>query len=385
MWVSCKCVKFDIAHFVATGKLSYLKYPQICELERHHGVDLGTSYNNESAGKTFVHYIAESRRHELADHIKKAKFFSLLLDGSTDKGNIDNELLLIVWCDADGTDEKIHTKMCYFSVCRPESVSAEGLFAVVGRALQNIGIRAITTGDCKRLVGFGTDGASANIAAKGLKGLVEKELPWVFWMWCLAHRLELAIKDALKGTAFDAVDEMLLRLYYVYEKSPKKCRQLIEVISDLKDCLTFDDAGTKPVRASGSRWLSHKLNAMKRILSKYGAYTSHIAALSEETKGADRSKLKGYYKRWVNAKYLLGCAVFIDLLHPCAVFSKSMQSDEIDILGALTCLLKTIAETDKLSKKPLDQWPTFAATQKKLTLEDGIKVYQCQELKIYRS
>ena len=172
--------KFDIAHFVATERLSYLKYPQICELERHHGVDLGTSYNNESAGKTFVHYIAESRRHELADHIKKAKFFSLLLDGSTDKGNIDNELLLIVWCDADGTDEKIHTKRSYFSVYRPESVSAEGLFAVVGRALQNIGIRAITTGDCKRLVGFGTDGASANIAAKGLKGLVEKKTPLGF-------------------------------------------------------------------------------------------------------------------------------------------------------------------------------------------------------------
>lgn len=47
--------------------------------------------------------------------------------------------------------------------------------------------------DCKRLVGIRTDGATANIASGGLKGLVEKELPWVNWMWCLAHRLELAI------------------------------------------------------------------------------------------------------------------------------------------------------------------------------------------------
>ena len=43
-------------------------------------------------------------------------------------------------------------------------------------------------------------------------------------MWCLAHRLELAIKDALHGTAFDLVDEMLLRLYYLYEKSPKNAQ-----------------------------------------------------------------------------------------------------------------------------------------------------------------
>ena len=37
-----------------------------------------------------------------SDHLKKAKFFSLLLDGSTDKGNIDNELVLVVWCEIDG-------------------------------------------------------------------------------------------------------------------------------------------------------------------------------------------------------------------------------------------------------------------------------------------
>ena len=60
-------------------------------------------------------------------------------------------------------------------------------------------------------------GASANIAVAGMKGLVEKEISWVFWMWCLAHRLELAVQDALKHTTFDRIEEMLLRLYYLYE------------------------------------------------------------------------------------------------------------------------------------------------------------------------
>ena len=68
----------------------------------------------------------------------------------------------------------------------------------------------------------------------------------------------------------------------------------------------------KPVRSSGSRWVAHKLNAMKRVLSKFGAYTNHIASLSEDSsvKSADRAKLKGYYSRWIEAKYLLGCALF---------------------------------------------------------------------------
>ena len=38
-----------------------------------------------------------------------AKFFSLLLDGSTDRGNIDDQLFLVVWCDRNGSDEKVHT------------------------------------------------------------------------------------------------------------------------------------------------------------------------------------------------------------------------------------------------------------------------------------
>ena len=45
------------------------------------------------------------------------------------------------------------------------------------------------------------------------------------------------------------------------------------------------EGGIKPVRASGSRWVSHKLIAIKRIISKYGAYTSHLLALSEGDSG----------------------------------------------------------------------------------------------------
>ncbi len=82
----------------------------------------------------------------------------------------------------------------------------------------------------------------------------------------------------MKGTLFDLIDNIiLLRLYYIYEKSPKKCREL-EEIDDLKHFIQFDDAGIKPVRASGSRWVSHKLSAMKQIISKFGAYSSHLIA-----------------------------------------------------------------------------------------------------------
>ena len=372
--------KFDIAYFVANSKLAFSKYAAICKLETRHGVDIGTSYVNENAGKTFCKYIAEARITDLRKTVTNAKFFSVLMDGSTDVGKIDDELFLVQWCDIDATDEKIHSRMEYFTVARPESGDAKGLFECLQGALQIFGVSALNVENCRMLVGIGTDGASVNIAAAGLKGLVEGELQWIFWMWCLAHRQELALKDALKGTVFDLVDDMLTRLYYVYEKSPKKCRELEEVIADLRQCIEFDDAGVRPLRASGSRWVSHKLNAMKRVLSKFGAYTNHLTALSMDSsvKAVDRAKLQGYLRKWVDAKYLLGCAFFIDLLSPCAIFSKVMQEDDLDVLGAFTSLLRTVKEVNKLSSKPLEQWRTYYATLKKLSDDNS---YQCQELR----
>ena len=138
----------------------------------------------------------------------------------------------------------------------------------------------------------------------------------------------------------------------------------------------------KPVRASGSRWVTHKLSAMNRVISKYEVYTSHLATLSEDTtiKSADRAKISGYLKKWTNAKYILGYALFINLLTPCSIFSKSMQSDEIDILGALTSILRMLKEVDKLTSTSLEEWPMFSRISKKINDEDGVKFYQSQEL-----
>ena len=59
---------------------------------------------------------------------------------------------------------------------------------------------------------------SANMAEGGLKRLLKNEVPWIFMFWCLAHRLELSVKDALNSNLFSDIDELLLRMYYMYKK-----------------------------------------------------------------------------------------------------------------------------------------------------------------------
>lgn len=132
-------------------------------------------------------------------------------------------------------------------------------------------------------------GASVNLANRGLKGYLHESAPWVQFVSCIAHRLELALKDALKHTTLlPLIDEMLMRMYYLYDKSPKKCRELEHVITELKACFTEEVVpslrGNRPLRACGTRFVSHKVAALERVIDLFGAYLGHINALANDPK-----------------------------------------------------------------------------------------------------
>jgi len=135
-----------VSIFFVTHKLDFSKYTAIFNLESRHGVDIGTSYVNENAGKTFCKFIAEAR---MADLCTSTKFFSILMDGSTDVGKLDDKLFLVQWCDVNGTDEKVHSRMEFFTVSRPKSGDAKGLFDCLQSALQDFGIAALNAENCK--------------------------------------------------------------------------------------------------------------------------------------------------------------------------------------------------------------------------------------------
>jgi hypothetical protein len=117
---------------------------------------------------------------------------------------------------------------------------------------------------------------------------------------------------------------------------------------------------------------------MRRILANFGVYVSHLISLAQDrsVKSSDRAKLRGYVQKWINAKYTLGCAFFLDLLKPCVTMSKVMQQDDLDILRALTSLVHTVKEVKTLSSKPLDDWEVYSGTLKEI--EDGNGSYQEQ-------
>ena len=102
------------------------------------------------------------------------------------------------------------------------------------------------------------------------------------------------------------------------------------------------EGGDRPIRACGTRFVCHKVAAISRIIDRYGAYITHVTALLHDAsvKAADKAKLKGYVKKWSDAKMLVGCAVFQDILAPAAILCKSLQDDELCIVSAIEAILK---------------------------------------------
>ena len=369
--------KFELAYFICKENLAFAKMGPLCTLEEQHGVDLGLGYKNDKACVTFVEYIAQERRELLTTTLARAKFFSVQSDGSTDAGNAENELFLVLYHDPHAPDGRVHVRDRFLTVQQPVRANAKGLFNCFTRALDYIGVADWE----EKLIGFGCDGASVNIGAHGLRGFLENSVPWVVVFWCLAHRLELSLKGALKNTFY-----MLLRGYYLYEKSPKKCRKLDEVVVELKLCLEPgempDKGGNRPLRACGTRFVSHKVAALGKLIDRYGAYLSHLTSLTEDStiKASDKQKLKGYILKWRDAKMIFGCALFHDLLKPSAILCKVLQDDEVCVVSAIEAVLKTNKAIDVIKTTAFDDLPTIKKVNGIVEHKDAVTNYQGADL-----
>lgn len=261
-------------------------------------------HTSTAAEKEMIHLTVESRRQKLKSKLANAKFLSLLLDRPTDTANINNSLSLS--CGA--LKMKVMRRFT-------REWNTSPLFNHTGLRMKTFSrcwrvVCRASAAKCLQLVGIGTDGASTNIAAWRLKGLVERCLCWVLRMWSMAHHLEMAIFCwgsifSTKNCQKDAGSSKRSSLIW------KGASALMKLESS-----QFVPVGLGRLHTSRQQWGEYS--------QKFGAYISHTAALSEDrpVRPADHVKLKGYYSKWADAKYPIGCALFVDTLTPCVTFCK---------------------------------------------------------------
>ena len=118
--------------------------------------------------------------------------------------------------------------------------------------------------------------------------------------------------------------------------------------------------GDTPIRSEGSRWISHKRQALQRIIDRYGAYMTHLESLAEDhsVSSIDRARLKGYLSKWQQGKMLIGCSMYVDVLKVPSVLSKVLQEEKLDIVSSLRSILKSKKSLNSLTDTDSLEWPT---------------------------
>ena len=378
--------KFDIAYMIAKENLAFTKMKPLCEIEERHGVMLGQGYKNDHGCSMFLEFIFLEQQQKLVNVLSQSNFFSVQLDSSTDVANVEDELFLVLYFDPFSSDGKVHIQNKYLCVRQLKCATADGIFNCFKKAMDYVGIVDWN----KKMIGLGCDGTNVNIGNKsGVKALLKEDIPWVIVFWCLAHRLELSLKDSLKSTHFQIIDELLLQAYYLYEKSPKKCKQLEDIVVELKKCLDPEEmpnkGGSRPLRACGTRFIAHKVAALGRLIDRFGAYLNHVTALTEDTgvKASDRQKLKGYIQKWQKFSILLRCAFFHDLLRPAGILCKILQEDDLCVVRAIESVMKTKKALDKLKTTRLEELPSVSKVLSRIKQDNEECTYQGADIKLY--
>ena len=78
--------KFDMYYWMAKEGIAFEKYPALWELEARHEVNVGHAYKMARSAKLFTHHIAQCQHQQFLGFISQNKFYSFLMDGSTDAG-----------------------------------------------------------------------------------------------------------------------------------------------------------------------------------------------------------------------------------------------------------------------------------------------------------
>ena len=176
------------------------------------------------------------------------------------------------------------------------------------------------------MTNLSVDGASVNSGIhNGLGAKMRESIAWLSAIHCFNHSLELAVKDTFNTTFFKEVDNMLLRLFYLYRESPKRLREL-KMFGEM-----YDQSIPKLYKSYGTTWIAHEVKAMEIALNNNGIYIKHLESLANtDSQALKRAEIAGEVKSKKNGKFLIHLAIYLDVLTPLKVIGLGFQKEKHD-------------------------------------------------------
>ena len=194
-------------------------FPDLLKLhEQNKTPGIKECYRNDRAAANraaanFTDSIAKVTKDSFAKDLAKARYFCIASNGSTDSSITEEELVYVLFLLCGKPMLK------FLSIEPANNANAEGIHSCIKEAFEQVRVLDLS----KKVIALNVDGAAVNTGVHHGVGVLMKEFsPWLQVIHCFNHGLELSIKDAFKTGAFVKIAEMLMKLYYLYQKSPKQ-------------------------------------------------------------------------------------------------------------------------------------------------------------------
>ena len=187
-------------------------------------------------------------------------FIAVLCDRSTDSAVVEKENI----CFVHGSRYLPPNIVISLSKNLP-SQDTDGIVKAIKRfSIQ--GLRHLLP----KMVLIASDEASVNSGLKGGIATKLREEEYLFWLsfiWCLSHRLKCAISDSLHEH-LSPLKQFLCNLFYLYEKSSRKLKELCVVHETLKNIYEFQNKQVKPTNPTVLNGLFMRYKAWLVLLSR---------------------------------------------------------------------------------------------------------------------
>ncbi|XP_050062995.1 zinc finger MYM-type protein 1-like [Aphis gossypii] len=217
-----------------------------------------------------IHLIGSKIRTEIVTRIKKAKYYTIMLDGTPDASHKEQLTLIIriVQINKTSNNVKVSVDEYFINFLHITLKTGLGLFDVLKQELSNLGI---CLSNCR---GQGYDNGANMVGHKqGVQARILNENPRALFLPCCAHSLNLLLGDMANCipqvmTFFGVIQ----RLYTLFSASTERW----EILKKYLKCLTL-----KPL--SETRW-ECRLESVKAVKMQLKEINEALVEVSESTK-----------------------------------------------------------------------------------------------------
>lgn len=201
----------------------------------------------------------------------------------------------------------------------------------------------------------------------GVAGRLKQRIPHIITIHCVAHKLELAVLDSVKGCDYLVTFEDTLKtIFKMYYYSPKKRRELCE-ISELLHEKVAHFSGLK-----STRWLPSRLRCLKAVEKNYITTVVHMENMAGgDVKPEEASKAKGVVQEMKTEKFVRFLYFMLDYSSILSKCSIDFQHDNLNIARTSQLVNSTTSQLLSLKTKPGEYQK---ALDTKLTVKEGMNL-----------